>query len=500
MSEYKLAVHNVTKIYPGTTALKNFSASFEGGMVHAIIGKNGSGKSTLIKIFSAAIAPTSGKIELDGKEVVMHSPADAFEKGIATVYQELSLIPHLTVAENIYLGRLPKKNILNGIIIDWKKAYKDAKEILLSMNVNIEPDVMVSNLSVGQQQVVEIVKAMSFNPLVLMLDEPTSALARNEVSQLFSLVKRLKEKGVAVLYITHRLHELYDIADTVTVIRDGIFIGREMINNISSERIVDMMFGEVKIKERPKDLVVSNENVLEVKNLTNIPHYENVSFEVKKGEVLGIAGMLGSGRTELLRAIFGVDRYQSGEIYVDGKKLPSNADPSIMKGYGLAMTPENRKEAGLVQILSTRRNITMASMAKYSKSGVIRKDLENTAVEKQVFDLEIKVPDVDGAVSQLSGGNQQKVVVGNWLNNNPSIILFDEPSRGIDVNAKQQIFQIMWDLSRKQISSVFVSTELEELLEVCHRILIMRHGKIELEVSTDTTSIKDLYTICMEEN
>lgn len=490
----KLRVEGLKKVYPGTVALKNLTVAFDGGKVHAIIGKNGSGKSTLIKIISGAIQPTEGTVLVDGKQVLMTCPQDAFRQGIATVYQEMSLVREVSVAENIFLGRLPKKG---KIRIDWDETYRKAGKLLEEMGIDIDVKQKTGLLSIGQQQVVEIAKAMSFEPDVLMLDEPTSALAMHEVTALFKIINNLKKKGVVILYISHRLQELNEIADTVTVLRDGEYIDKIGIEEANPKRIVEMMFGEVEQRERPRDIIPGTENILEVKGLTSFPNFSDISFNIRKGEILGIAGMLGSGRTELLRAIFGADPFYSGEIIFKRKKI-KNPTPMLMKQNGMGLTPENRKEEGLVQVLSIRENLCMASWGLFSESGRINKKLEKPLVEKQIKKLKIRVPGVEHLISSLSGGNQQKVVVGNWLNTNPELMMFDEPSRGIDVQAKQQIFQIMWDLSREGVSSLFVSTELEELLEVCHRILIMQHGKIVDEVYPENLTLERLYKMCME--
>nr|WP_288651286.1 sugar ABC transporter ATP-binding protein [uncultured Dorea sp.] len=489
-----LKTQGITKDYPGTRALDDVTVSFESGKVHAFIGKNGSGKSTLVKIFAGAIQPTSGKFYLDDEELTFDNPTEAMKKGIATVYQELSLVPYLSVAENIFLGRLPKK----GKVIDWNKTYEMADELLKKMGVDIDSKEKVFKLSMWQCQVVEITKAMSFNPKVLMLDEPTSALAAHEIEKLFEAIRMLKKQDVIIIYISHRLQELWEIADSVTVLRDGKYIGKQDISKMQHKDIINMMFGDVEIKKRPVDLKVQEENALVVKNLTQKGKFENVSFSLKKGEVLGIAGMLGSGRTELLRCIFGADSYDSGSIIVDGKEAPENSTPMKMKKMGLGLTPEERKTQGVILIHSIRDNLCYASMDRMTKGHVINKKKRKQFADKQVEDLQIKIPDLMATVGSLSGGNQQKVVIGNWLNTNPKIMMYDEPSRGIDVKAKQQIFQIMWDQSKKGMSSIFVSSELEELLEVCHRILIMYMGRIVGEVTLDhEVTIDTLYSYCM---
>lgn len=488
-----LEFRNVSKYYGSNKALDNFSHQFESGKIHALIGKNGSGKSTFIKLLSGAITPTSGEILLENTKMQFSSPKEAMLKGIGTVYQELSLVRELSVTENIFLGRLPQKTI--GI--NWKLAKEKTAELLNSMGISLDPTVPVKNLSVGMQQVIEIIKAMSLKPKILLLDEPTSALASSEVEVLFKLLFKLKENGITMVYISHRLNELEQIVDNVTVLRDGIKIGSIPMSAAKPAVIFDMMFGEVKIPIRNiTNKVDTNINVLEVKSLVIKPKIQGVSFNLHKNEILGIAGILGSGRTEILRAIFGIIKFQEGEIFIKGKKI-NKFSPAELKKIGLCYTSENRKEDGLVQISSVRDNLCMAAHRFISKFGVIQKSKENKVVQKQITDLQIKISSPQTLVSKLSGGNQQKVVVGNWLNTQPSIIFFDEPSRGIDVSAKQQIFQIIWEQANRGVSSIVVSTELEELLEVCDRILILRHGKIDKEIYPQNYSAKELYSDCI---
>jgi len=492
MSDLQIRTDHIIKDYPGTRALNDVSVCFDSGKVHALVGKNGSGKSTLVKIFSGAIKPTSGEFYLNEEKLHFNSTSDAYEKGIASVYQEMSLVPGLSVAENIFLGRLPKKNQA----IDWQKTYQMAEALLGQMKSEIDPHEMVSRLSMWQMQVVEITKALSFHPKVIMLDEPTSALAQNEVQNLFDAIRALKDQGVIVIYITHKLQELPQIADTVSVLRDGKLVGTVQMNEVSHKDIINMMFGEVKIQSRPTDIKVQDKTIMEVRNFSRHGWYQDVSFKLKRGEVLGIAGMLGSGRTELLRGIFGADPVDSGEVLIEGKTYKS-ANPIKMVKAGVGLTPENRKIQGLILIHSIKDNLCYASMNITANGWLENKQKRNAFAERQVKELEIKVSDIDARCESLSGGNQQKVVVGNWLNTSPKIMLYDEPSRGIDVSAKQQIFEIMWEEARKGISSIFVSTELEELLEVCHRILIMRHGRIVDEIDPDETNVNELYEICM---
>jgi len=490
---------NLEKIYGSVVALKAFTHSFEKSRIHALMGKNGSGKSTLVKILAGVTQQTSGQMALSGKTVAFASPADALQQSVVTVHQELSLVPELTVTENIFLGRLPKRRRLGVACIDWAAAYRQTEALLQGMGLDFAPDATVGRLSVGQQQTIEIAKAMSFDPALLLLDEPTSALAGKEVEMLFTLLRRLREQGVTMMYISHRISELAEIADTCTVLRDGQHIGSVEMSEVRSNDIVDMMFGDV-AHDRPKTRQSRADRghpILEVRNLTRAPAFRDISFTLYHGEILGIAGLLGAGRTEVLRAIFGADPIDSGDIIVDGTRIDA-PDPRIMSGIGLGYTPENRKEFGLVQAHSIHANLSLASLRKNASKGLIWEGAERPGVEKQIDQLHIKIGHSADPVSSLSGGNQQKVVIGNWLNTDPKIMFFDEPSRGVDVQAKQQIFQIIWDQSEKGLSSVFVSTELEELLEVCDRILVMKDGRITGERDPAETSLNDLYAACME--
>lgn len=491
---HSLETIGLRKEYPGTVALRDASLKFDGGRVHALLGKNGAGKSTLVKMFAGAVEPTSGRILVDGQDVRFHSPREALKKGIAAVHQELSIVPELTVAENILLGRLPKKR--SGLI-DWDETFRSAEAILGDLGMSLNVNAKARTLGIAQQQMVEIAKAMSYAPSVLMLDEPTSALAHHETDRLFDLLRALAIKGVVLLYITHRLEEIHKIADTVTVLRNGELVGTIGIGQATPVKIVQMMFGEVVQKHRPPELAVREEYVLEVQKFTRRGAFENVGFTLFRGEVLGIAGLLGSGRTELLRALFGADRHDGGSVILRGQRV-SPASPEQMKRLGMALAPENRKEEGLVQILSTRINLCLASLKRIATRGFTTAARERKLATRNAREINITVPSLDTAVSSLSGGNQQKVVLAKWLNTEPAVILLDEPTRGIDIQAKQQIFQIIWDLSSKGISSIVVSSELEELMEACHRILVMKRGTIVGELLPHQSSLEELFATCMD--
>lgn len=493
--QYKIEMQHITKRFGNVVALDDVSVQFEAGKVNAIIGKNGSGKSTLVKALAGVVHPDSGVILIDGKEIHIDKPVDAFTHGIVTVYQELNLIPSLSVAENILLGRQPKTKYGT---LDSKKTHEIVREILNDISPDIPIDAKVEELAAWQKQVVEIAKAMSFDPKVLILDEPTSSLAQNETEKLFEVIRKLREHEVAILYISHRLQELSVIADTVTVLRDGKYIGSERMEELVPFDIIHMMFGKVEIQEGYNKNPILNETALEIRELTRLPYFEKISFCLKQGEVIGIAGMLGAGRSELVRSIFGADPGGKGKVILFGETLKRRS-PEIMKNKGVGYLPEDRKKDGLILSLSCRENLVMTCLRAISKNGVISKKLEQGLVDKQIERLNIRLGDIENPASSLSGGNQQKLVVGNWLNAEPKIMIFDEPTRGIDINAKQQIFDIIKSLSKLGISTIFISSELEELFSVCHRILVMKRGKIEQEVRPQDISAEELYALCMGE-
>lgn len=495
----RLEFDGVTKRYGQTIALSDFTHAFQPGRVHALMGKNGSGKSTLVKMLAGATTPTSGRIRVSGDEAHFHTPHDAFAAGIVTVHQELSLIPELSIGENIFLGRLPIRSRFGAGVVDWRKLHDDAGRLIAEMGLDLDPRAPVSSLSVGQQQVVEIAKAMSFDPSILLLDEPTSALASREVKQLFGLVERLRARGVTMIYITHRMNELFEVANTCTVLRDGHLIGSVEMADATSADIVKMMFGDAAHAVRPVRSSIDRSGVpaLEVNGLSRAGAFENVSLQLHRGEILGIAGLLGAGRTELMRAIFGADQPDSGTVAVDGR-IVELLSPKAMREAGLGYTPENRKEVGLVQMLPTADNLCMASLPAIAPNGLVSRHLEQPYVQRQIADLQIKAGDPQLPVSSLSGGNQQKVVIGKWLNTGPKVMFFDEPSRGVDVQAKRQIFDIIWQKATDGLAAIFVSTELEEVLEVADRILVMHHGSIVAEVDPTQTTLTELYRLCME--
>ncbi len=492
MSEIR--AEHITKEYPGVIALDDISVCFESGRIHAFVGKNGSGKSTLLKIFSGAVMPTKGKIFFNGEELQCSSPQDATRAGLATVYQELSVIPGISVAENIFMNRLP---VRKSGLVDWKATYRRASELLNELGIDLDSRARLETLSVSERQMVEIAKAVSQKPKVLALDEPTSALSQSEVDTLFRLLRRLREQeDIVIIYVSHRLQELWEIADTCTVLRDGKLMGTASLRETGREEILRMMFGDVEVKKRPQDVAPTEEIVLKVSGLCRKNKFDQVSFELRKGEVLGIAGMLGSGRSELLRAVFGADPYDSGEIEVFGEKI-RKPTPEKMRDLGVGMVQEDRARDGLILEDTISLNMMLAVIKRVGKGIFFDRKLMRKMAGERIDELNIKLHSIEDRISSLSGGNQQKVIVGRWINAHPRIIIFDEPSRGIDVAAKQQIFEIIWELSRQGVSSIVVSSELEELIEVCTRILVIRNGRLEEEADMDGLSIDRLYLMCM---
>jgi ribose transport system ATP-binding protein len=493
-----LVMENVNKQYPGVKALDNVTFSVEQGEVRALLGKNGAGKSTLVKILSGAVEPDSGTICIDGNEVKIGGPRDAFELGICTVYQEMSLVPGLTAAENILLGRWPTRRQLGLSVIARKEIRRTAQAALDQLEVELDLNEQVSRLNVAQQQLVEIAKAISFDPRVLVLDEPTSALPAEEVDTLHRVVRRLADQGRAIVYVTHRLQEIPRVADSVTVLRDGSHIGTIPVADASPERIANMMIGADWQRTQYVRQREIGEVKLSVRDLNQEGILHNISFDLHAGEVLGLAGLLGSGRTELLRAIFGLDPIDSGEIYVNGK-LVGHPSPITMKAHGVGLTPEDRRRQGLVMPFPVRQNLTLACLDRTSDRGILRMRRERTLARQMVDNIQIVTTSLEVKTETLSGGNQQKVVIGNWLNTLPDILIMDEPTRGIDIQAKEQIFALVRDLANQGLAVLFVSSEIEEVLDVADRIVVMNQGYITNEVMSDEIDIETLLAMAMEE-
>ncbi|MDO4345030.1 MAG: sugar ABC transporter ATP-binding protein [Eubacteriales bacterium] len=472
-----IRMENVTKRYPGVIALKDVSVSFKKGEIHAIIGENGAGKSTLMKVLSGAVSPSSGLIIVDGKEYRRLLPKEAIDLGIQVVYQELNQIGNMSVMDNVFIGMPPRK----GILVDKKEMERRTREILHSIGMDvISPFEAVERLTSGYQQMVEIAKALTRKVRILVLDEPTSALSSAEADILFSVVEKLKREGVTVLFISHRLEEIFRIADRVTVMRDGEVIATRDIRAITRSEMINMMVGRSFTEVYPRSGAAVGEIVLEVKNISGAG-FKNVSFSLRQGEILGFGGLVGSGRTETIMGIFGATHINSGEVCIHGKKhVMKNPSDSIRRG--MALLPENRKEQGLILSLPIRNNIDLPSLKRISKWLVINKKKDNELVEESIAQLSIKTPSANQVVINLSGGNQQKVVVAKWLGAESDILIFDEPTKGIDVASKKEIYELMCDLARDGKAIILISSDMEELIGVSDRLEIFYEGTISGEI------------------
>ena len=478
-----LDIQNVTKQFPGVTALSDVSIQIKRGEIHGLCGENGAGKSTLMKILAGVYPYGSyeGKIIYEGRELRLENRSirQAIEDGIAIVYQELTLVPGMTVGENIYLGKEP---VENGSI-DWNKLYANTREILNKYGLDVSPQAQVKTLGVGKMQMVEIAKALSENARILILDEPTSALSRAEVEGLMKILETLKSHGVTCIYITHKLDEFFRITDSVTILRDGKAITTQPTANLNLESLVRNMVGR-EMKERfPKSNRQPGEILFKVENLQatdpNEPSRKvlsGVNFELKRGEILGIAGLMGSGRTELVTTIFGeYGKIVAGAIFLHGERLNINSASDAMR-HGISLVPEDRKGQGLVLIQSILRNISLANLDQFSAFLRIDQDAELSAAMQQGKNLAIKTSSLQAVVSSLSGGNQQKVVIAKWLLSQPKILIMDDPTRGIDVGAKYEIYKLMNELAEKGVSIIMISSDLEEVLGMSDRIVVMHEG------------------------
>lgn len=481
-------MQQIRKDYPGVAALDNVDFCLYQGEVHILLGENGAGKSTLIKIIAGAVTKTDGTMTMNGTSYEIHSPKQAMMLGIATIYQELNLVTELTVTENIFLGREPVTKL--GFI-DSDCMRKDTCQILTSLDLNINPDSKVADLGIAQKQMVEISKAISMRMKILILDEPTAALNRQEIEQLFKIIGRLKEKGVGIIYISHRIEEIFEIGDRVTVLRDGKVVGTHRINEVVADDLIYLMVARELNEHFPKQKVEIGAEVLRVEQLTRTGVLDDISFSVCAGEILGITGLMGSGRTELARAIFGADPIDSGDIFLNGKKVEIKSPRKAIE-LGIGYLSEDRKLQGLILKLSVAKNISLSNLDAVSFSGMISAQSEWQLSERYMKELQIKATGPDQLVQSLSGGNQQKVVISKWLACHSDILIFDEPTRGIDVAAKVEIYKLMNTLTARGAAIIMISSELPEILGMSDRILVMYQGQINGEFNPENTSQEKL--------
>lgn len=473
-----LQIANISKGFPGVLALNKVSFDVAKGEVHALVGENGAGKSTLMKVLSGVYTADSGKIFLKNKEINLNSPKEAQELGISIIYQEFSLVPYLSAVDNIFLGReLKKKGLL-----DRKRMKEKALEILAQIKVKVNLQKVIAELTVAEQQFIEIAKALSLETEILILDEPTASLTESEINDLFRLINTLKKQGITMIYISHHLEEIFKIADRVSCLRDGQYVGTELAKDCTQEKLVKMMVGsELKDlfhKPVPKKNYLTDGVLLDVKKLSRGNVVKDVSFKLKRGEILGIAGLVGAGRTETIRALIGADTATEKEVYLKEKKVELNNPAQSLKA-GIGLIPENRKTQGLILGMSVKDNISLSNLQGIrNRNGFINQKMEIKQVRRLVNDLSIKTPGLKRAVKNLSGGNQQKVVLAKWLNRDCKILIFDEPTRGIDVKAKAEIHSLIQDLVNQGIGIIVISSELPEVLNLSHRIMVMHKGKL----------------------
>jgi ribose transport system ATP-binding protein len=488
--EVILEVKNISKSFPGVKALDNVSFILRKGEVHALVGENGAGKSTLMKILSGVYLADEGTIRYKGRDVTFRDVSQARKAGIGIIYQELNLVPHLSVAANIFIGREP----LNKFgMLDEKKMNADAVAALSRLNIRLDPTIKLNRLPISKQQMVEIAKALSLNSEILIMDEPTSALTESEIDELFAVIHALRDRGVAIIYISHRLEELRHIVDRISIFRDGHSVSTDDFSAISSLEIVSRMVGrKIQNKFPPKQNTPTTEKLLEVHNIVRKGILHDISFDLYKGEILGIAGLMGAGRSELGRAIFGADLINSGEILMKDRRLSLKAPSDAIK-QGIAYLSENRKEEGLAVKMRLTENITMANVQEISQRfGMLSRPQEKEASQKYVKDLSIKTPSLSQVVNNLSGGNQQKVVVGKWLFCDSKILIFDEPTRGIDVGTKYAIYELIGALARDGRGVIVISSDLPEIMGLTDRILVLHEGELAATLTTSNTTPQEI--------
>jgi ribose transport system ATP-binding protein len=490
MDQALVLMEGIEKTFPGVHALSQCRFELRPGEVHALVGENGAGKSTLMKVLTGIYKKDAGRIYYKGQEVEIPSPRAGLNLGISMIHQELNLMPHLSVAQNIFIGREPRAGI--RFVLDEKAINAQAEQLFAMLHLKLDPRVKVSDLTVAKQQMVEVAKALSFNSQVLIMDEPTAALTDAEIDELFRIIRQLRDKGVGVVHISHRLEELKQISDRVTVMRDGHYIDTVRTQDATLDRIISMMVGRTIYEATPElPESPSQEAVLEVRHLKRGNALKDVSFELKRGEILGFSGLVGAGRTEVARAIFGADPIESGEIYIQGQKA-SIKSPSDAVKHGIGYLSEDRKRYGLTLKMDVETNIVLASFRKFlSLLGWVNQTKTRSTAEHFVKMLSIRTPSLQQKVQNLSGGNQQKLVIGKWLTADTDILIFDEPTRGIDVGAKSEIYRLLNDLAQQGKSVIMISSELPEILRMSHRIIVMCEGRITGELrSAEATQEK----------
>ena len=489
-NNYILTLKNITKEFPGVKALDDVTINIERGTIHGLVGENGAGKSTLIKVLAGIYQPNKGEIILDGKPCRFNSPIEARRAGISVVHQEIKLAEPLSVAENMFLGNVQLKNGL----VDWKGMRRRAREIVEDLGMDIDINAQVSSLTVAKKQIVEIMHAINNNSRILIMDEPSAVLTDRELEVMFRIVKQLRDEGITIIYISHRLDEIFGLCSNVSVLRDGCHIDTIPVASVDRQGLINMMVGREMGQEYPKEVGNVGGTILEVKNLSR-GILRDISFEVKSGEVFGISGLVGAGRTELARAILGIDKPESGEVYVRGKKVHYRTFADAIRD-GLGLIPEDRKLQGLVQIMSVKRNTTLVNMKRVLRAGVISSSLEEKLSKEYANKLHVVTPSMETEVQYLSGGNQQKVVIAKWLFQNSEILFLDEPTRGIDVGAKAEIYRLINRMAKEGKTIIMISSEMPELLGMCDRIMVMHEGHKMGELNAAEATQAKIMALC----
>ena len=469
-----LSFRGITMTFPGVKALSDISFDCYPGQIHALMGENGAGKSTLLKILSGNYIPTAGHLQIGGQQMAFANTMEALNAGVAIIYQELHLIPEMTVAENIYLGQLPHRGgIVNRSLLNY-----EARLQLEHLGLDIDPETPLKYLSIGQWQMVEIAKAVSWNADIVIMDEPTSALTEGEVAHLFTIIRDLRAQGKAIIYISHKMDEIFAITDEISVFRDGTWVGSKNTTEFTRQSLITQMVGRELTQLFPKFNNTIGEEVLTVRNLTRQGVFHDVSFSVRRGEILGVAGLVGAGRSEVMESLFGMERFDSGEVLIDGAPVTIDS-PSVAIEKGMALLTEDRKKSGLFLVLSVLENMSIVKMPEYiGKSGFVQHVKMAEDCMEQIRRLNIKTPTMDQIINNLSGGNQQKVLIARWLLAQPKILILDEPTRGIDVGAKAEIYHLISELANRGVAVIMVSSELPEILGMSDRVMVMHEGRI----------------------
>ncbi|MFN8347517.1 MAG: sugar ABC transporter ATP-binding protein [Spirosomataceae bacterium] len=493
--DYLLQVRRLSKSFSGIKALDQVQLDLKKGEVHALMGENGAGKSTFMKLLIGLLTPDAGEILFEGQALKNNDVNEVLKKGISMIHQEMLMVPELTVAQNIFLGRESSRRF--PIWLNDRQLVVQAETLLRQMGVSIRATTPMKYLSVAEMQMVEIAKAISNNAKVIIMDEPTSAISDKEVATLFGIIRDLKAKGVAIIYISHKMDEIYEIADTITVLRDGKYIGTEPAATLDRQRLITMMVGRSIDSLFPERAAPKGETVFSVRNLDQPGKFSDIAFDVREGEVLGIAGLMGAGRTEMARALFGLDAFQKGEIVMEGKTVTVKSPPDAIK-YGIGYVSEDRKGLGFIPGLSIKHNLTLTGLSNHAKRGWISDKSENVVAEKMMKDLRIKASGQDQKVVYLSGGNQQKVVIGKVLLAHPKLIILDEPTRGVDIGAKYEIYKLINELTQKGIAVIMISSELPEILGMSDRILVLCKGKQTALLSKEEATQEKILKYAMQ--